>query len=243
MLTRPTIERERFGHGSMPPWVISEHIHRYRFASKYVRGKTVLDCACGVGAGTKWFIEEGALAVFGLDASHEAALDAHSNGTRTVVGNAERLPFTSGSIDVFVSLETIEHLGDGAALVNEAGRVLKAGGLFICSTPNRLVSNPGLGSSKRPINPHHILEYSPEEFEGLLVRQFSSVELFGQSDQSSIVTNLFREMAKVVTSPVASRMRQACKLPRFLHDRDLLRSVRTRDRVRDYEYMIAVCTK
>ena len=36
------------------------HIERYDFAASYVRGGTVLDCACGVGYGTQRLADAGA---------------------------------------------------------------------------------------------------------------------------------------------------------------------------------------
>jgi SAM-dependent methyltransferase len=48
------------------------------------------------------------------------------------------VPFKSESFDLVVNLEVIEHLENIAHALREIARVLKAGGLAIISTPNRL---------------------------------------------------------------------------------------------------------
>src|SRR5688572_4915899 len=49
-----------------------------------------------------------------------------------------RLPLASGSADVLVAAETIEHLEKPRALVREMARVVRPGGLVIVTTPNNL---------------------------------------------------------------------------------------------------------
>lgn len=37
-----------------------DHFERYKFASKYVKGRSVLDIACGIGYGSKFLMDGGA---------------------------------------------------------------------------------------------------------------------------------------------------------------------------------------
>ena len=50
----------------------------------------------------------------------------------------ERWPYENGLFDAVVSIEAVEHLENPWHLMREAARVLKAGGLFILTTPNVL---------------------------------------------------------------------------------------------------------
>ena len=52
------------------------------------------------------------------------------------VGDARRLPFRAGAFDVVVVGELVEHVADPAALLVEAGRVVRPAGLVIVTTPN-----------------------------------------------------------------------------------------------------------
>jgi len=100
--------------------------------------KRLLDLGCGNGAQTVFFLNH-AEQIIGLDKTH---LDRTENpapraGFTPVQGDAEELPFTSGSMDMAVSFEVLEHLPDDAAAVREVCRVLKPGGGFFFTIPNR----------------------------------------------------------------------------------------------------------
>ncbi|MFB3048647.1 MAG: bifunctional 2-polyprenyl-6-hydroxyphenol methylase/3-demethylubiquinol 3-O-methyltransferase UbiG [Acidimicrobiia bacterium] len=62
-------------------------------------------------------------------------------GLRFVGGVGERLPFGDLSFDAVVCMDVLEHVDDPAAVVAEAARVLRPGGVFIFSGPNRTVVN------------------------------------------------------------------------------------------------------
>ncbi len=140
------IEKERISANFlMPAWLLIEHNARFNFATQYTAGKLVVDCACGNGTGTQIF-STNARAVHAFDISEEALDEARKKcdnpNTTFKKGSATGLPLQDGFADVYISLETIEHIPDDLAYLKEAARVTKKGGLFICSTPNRLVTNP-----------------------------------------------------------------------------------------------------
>lgn len=56
-------------------------------------------------------------------------------------GVGEALPFADASFDAVVCMEVLEHVEDAAQVVAEAGRVLRTGGVFIYSGPNRTLIN------------------------------------------------------------------------------------------------------
>ncbi len=166
------------------PWLRHQHLARYRWASSFATGRKVLDAACGTGYGTKILAKAGATEVVGLDRSPEAVedarKDAHPN-SHFIVGNVGRLPFSDNEFDIYLSFETFEHVEAADSLLEQAKRVLKPGGTFICSTPNRPLISPGHGLSSRPLNPYHTREYNEEEFDSMIRRYFSKPLLYGQT--------------------------------------------------------------
>jgi 2-polyprenyl-3-methyl-5-hydroxy-6-metoxy-1,4-benzoquinol methylase len=150
-----------------------QHLERYKFAvSRLKPGQRLLDIACGAGYGSALLLKHGCIVV-GADYDEQAVGDAqttykHGDFVRTDVLN---IPFKDKTFDALVSFETIEHVYDGGRFLSEVYRVLKPGGIFICSTPN-------LQYTTHP--PYHIREYLPDEFYGLVEQRFSQVERYGQ---------------------------------------------------------------
>ncbi len=116
----PTGERVVFGgmQGSESDYeTLLEHLSRYLYAMRYVRGKKVIDAACGTGYGA-WLLSLGASEVYAADIDAESLKYAQKN-LRIAQGaakvtlnqkdlNKDELP----EADICVSLETIEHLTD-----------------------------------------------------------------------------------------------------------------------------------
>ena len=153
-----------------------EHVARYRFAKDFVRGKRVLDIACGEGYGASSFAKAGAASVVGVDISAEVCERARSKyGIYARAGDAQAIPLPDRSLDLVVSFETIEHVSAPAAFVRECARVLVPDGTLIISTPNRPVY-----SGETTQNPFHKIELNEEEFLELLGSHFKAVRLYVQ---------------------------------------------------------------
>jgi SAM-dependent methyltransferase len=154
-----------------------EHRSRYRFAGALFSepGQRVLDVACGTGFGLAMLRQAGAGAI-GIDYSAETL--RHQAGV--VQADAARLPVQSDAFDLVVSFETIEHVPNAAALVQEIRRVLKPGGRLILSTPNRAFGPPELHTG----NPFHVQEFTADELRDLLGKSFADVTLYGQRPSS-----------------------------------------------------------
>ena len=80
------------------------------------------------------------------------------------------LPFEDESFDCVVSFQVIEHIKHDSVFVGEVLRVLRKGGRFIVSTPNRPMSLTR--------NPWHVREYDAEELR-MLLSSFDDVECMG----------------------------------------------------------------
>ncbi|MDX1387932.1 MAG: class I SAM-dependent methyltransferase [Acidobacteriota bacterium] len=232
-------------HESLPVWVRHEHMARFVFAATFVRGKTVVDCACGEGLGTAIFAEAGALRIHAFDSSPEAVEAARtrvsSSAVTCDVADGIRLPLADSSVVVFVSLETIEHIADDQVFLEEVRRVLEPDGVFICSTPNRAVTNPGTSLADKPWNPFHVREYDESEFFGRLEPLFAHVERYGQNPVRPARVRLMESLSRVLPRHGAVRLNQLLKAPRFLIDRPERHAVAPHDANRAYEYLVAVC--
>ena len=163
----PTDERMVPEHADAP--TVLEHLYRYRFAAQYVGGKRVLDIACGEGYGAAGLLAAGASSVFGVDIASEACQHARAKyGVTAVVGSATAIPVADAQFDAVVSFETIEHVAEPAEFVREARRVLKPGGTFVVSTPNKLIFRQVALD-----NPYHFSEMTSGELTALLTKEFS----------------------------------------------------------------------
>lgn len=182
----PWLSLERItGTGWLPNWTKWEHLARYEFASKYVKDKTIIDCACGSGIGTQKYMLHSPERIFAIDNNLNSLREAKQKFSTPkcifLKANATNLPIASSEVDVFISLETVEHIYNDMLFFREIARVLKKGGILICSTPNRTVTNPRSNISDKPWNPFHIREYSLSEFTNLFFGQFRIIDCFGQN--------------------------------------------------------------
>jgi len=157
-----------------------EHWHRYHFVAEVVRGRRVLDIACGEGYGSA-LLARSAASVIGMDT--DADVIAAARGRYGALANldyrqgrCEAIGLPDSSIDVVISMETLEHTEAPEKLVSEAARVLATGGVFIVSTPNKEIYS----DRRNYRNPHHVREFQRAEFEALVGRHFPAVALFGQ---------------------------------------------------------------
>jgi ubiquinone/menaquinone biosynthesis C-methylase UbiE len=157
-----------------------EHRSRYHFAVPFVVGKRMLDIACGTGFGEQILIDGGAAEIIAADYSEEALIttsELRTAKTYTLRTDGTKLPFEDGTFGAITSFETVEHIPNYEEFVTELRRVLTEDGVLVMSTPNAKYTRPVNGIPK---NPFHVYEFTPEEFEALLLSKFGTVELFGQ---------------------------------------------------------------
>jgi SAM-dependent methyltransferase len=142
---------------------------------------------------------------------------------------------------LYVSFETIEHIRDDAAYLREALRVLKKGGVFICSTPNRLIVHPAATLLDRPISSYgHVREYAFEELDPLLCGCFASVDWFGQAYYGRRYCR-FLKMVGQRMPRLAVRTHQIRKLLELPLRRSGFYQPRVLDTQRSPEVLVAVC--
>lgn len=151
------------------------HEAAYAALLPYCAGVTVLETGCGEGYGAG-LIGRHAERVVALDYDREAitAAAARYPGVTAARANLAALPARSGSVDVVVNFQVIEHLWDQAGFLAECRRVLRPGGRLLVTTPNRLTFTP---DSDTPLNPYHTRELAPSELDKLLREAGFAVEL------------------------------------------------------------------
>jgi len=159
-----------------------EHVYRYAFACRFVIGRRVLDVACGEGYGAAALQKAGAAHVIGVDVSEDACLHARKRyGLDVRPGSAEQIPLPDNSLDVVVSFETIEHVGDPGRVLDECARVLGPGGLLVISTPDKETYTGRLGTRNR----HHCAEMTAEEFTSAIRARFNDPHFYTQRPHSA----------------------------------------------------------
>jgi SAM-dependent methyltransferase len=97
----------------------------------------ILDLGCGDGAAAGLAAQRSpGHHLIGLDWSAGALGRARRLGLTVVRSGVDPLPVASGSVDVVIMSELIEHLVDTDSALDEVLRVLRPGGSLLLSTPN-----------------------------------------------------------------------------------------------------------
>ena len=153
------------------------HLVVYEWIAARIGGVSVVDLACGEGYGSD-VLARSAYSVVGVDANP----DAHEHARLRY--RAPNLRFVRNMVEMYsepcdavVFLQTIEHIQDPDAVLENVKGMLRAGGAAYVSTPNVLTLAPA--GAERSGNPWHLREYRAEEFRALCEAHFGSVELYG----------------------------------------------------------------
>jgi SAM-dependent methyltransferase len=148
------------------------------FAERIGSGRRVLDLGCRDGTLAVQF--QAGNSVTGADIDQAALRVAEARGIDPVWTDLNGpLPFDAESFDAVVVGEVLEHLPDPAALLGEAHRVLRPGGVIAGSVPNafRLKNRVRFLAGRPPeTDPTHLQLFSPMRIKSLLA-SFEAVEV------------------------------------------------------------------
>jgi len=97
-----------------------------------------LDCGCGDGSLTLEFGKRtGTSELYGIEIVEESIQQCNAEGIKAYLSDLNKpFPIKSGSFDVVLANQVIEHLCDTDGFIKEIYRVLRQGGYAIISTPN-----------------------------------------------------------------------------------------------------------
>jgi len=182
----------------------------------YEAAKTISGCILEVGTGSGYGIE-----LISPKAAQFLTIDKFENKqvleklTDSRFKNVSFLQMTvppfngidDESMDYVISFQVIEHIKKDDLFVSEIHRVLKKGGKFILTTPNKKMSLTR--------NPWHVREYTVEELESVLKRSFQSVEkkgVFGEAKTMEYYEKNKQSVRKITRFDVFNLQ---YRLPRF----------------------------
>jgi ubiquinone/menaquinone biosynthesis C-methylase UbiE len=160
---------ERVSVNEINNYVLQRSIKAYLEAKSLVKGKTL-----EIGTGSGYGIEIISPVVDKLTTVDQFICDidfSHFNNVEFIKMTVPKLNFPDESFDAVFSFQVIEHIEDDKEFLSEISRVLKPGGVFICTTPNIKTSLSR--------NPWHVREYTSEELNHLMLNYFSSVDTKG----------------------------------------------------------------
>lgn len=196
------------------------HLKSYEMILDDIRDKKILDFGCGEGYGVN-ILSQAAADITAVDTSREAidaAQEKHCGDNLRfvpIVSTQDILHrFEKGSFDAIVSFQVIEHVDDVDEYLLAIKALLRSGGKFYCTTPNRSVR---LLPFQNPWNKFHIREYNLKDLDRTFRKHFDEFEIKGITANQEILDIETRRVLKnsIVLWPftnilVPQKIRLAC---------------------------------
>lgn len=169
-------------------------------------GGEVLEIGTGTGYGIE-IIAPHTTRFTTLDKHRSPKVNKLPRGVEFREAKVPPLPFDDQTFDYVVSFQVIEHIKRDKEFVREVYRVLKRGGRFIVTTPNRPMSLTR--------NPWHVREYTSDELKALL-SDFASVEARGVYGNDKVMAYYERNRESVRRIMRFDILKMQWWLPRWL---------------------------
>lgn len=175
-------DRERPSFEDSNNVTVQRCFYAYEFAKPYITDKNTADIGCADGYGTQ-YLADFTISTIGVDYSEVTIADArqkHAAKTNLTFksGKVPPIPLETESVDVVTAFQFIEHIEQRKAFMLDVKRVLKPGGIFICTTPNIKMSIAR--------NPFHVHEYTFDEMQKEASSVFSKIELQGLQGNEAV---------------------------------------------------------
>lgn len=175
--------------GFGPTW--ERHVAAYTLCAPLLPEGRILDLGCGIGHSYHLLAPRESVGI-DIDAG---ALEGQDR--ETVCADMRSLPFADGSFSGLISVQSLEHVPDGDAVLREARRVLAPAGVAVFHTPNRLT----FARPEEIIDPYHFVEYDARELRALCLAHFDHVEVrgvFGSPRYSELWRRQLRTLDRVL---------------------------------------------
>jgi SAM-dependent methyltransferase len=113
------------------------YTHLYELLAPHLdQDSSVLDVGCAVGGFLDFLKQKEVSGLYGVDMTEEYVARAREKKYVIELGDAECLPFDDANFDVLVIEQVMEHLIHPGRAFQEAGRVLKSGGVLCIGVPD-----------------------------------------------------------------------------------------------------------
>ena len=180
------------------------HLGSYNFATKYIENKTVLNYGCGSGYGT-YTLSKKAKFVIGIDISCDTIRYARHNYSSNNIDFKTMSSFNNKKFkekfDTITSFQVIEHVFNADEYLKNIYNLLKPGGIFLLTTPNK--KNRLFPIIQKPWNIYHIKEYSEFSLKKILQKYYKKVDILNISAETSFVKHEIKRVKKqkIITLP------------------------------------------
>lgn len=177
-------DRERPSFEDSNNVTVQRCFYAYEFAVPFLKDKETADIGCADGYGTHYlagFTKE----TIGVDYSEATLIEARKKHAAIqnlsfVSGSVPPIPLPDNSRDVITAFQFIEHIHHRLEFMQEVKRVLRPGGVFICTTPNIKMSIAR--------NPFHVHEYTFDEMRKEAGSVFENIEIKGLQGNPTVNT-------------------------------------------------------
>lgn len=182
---------------------------RHIFFARYAKDKNVADIGCGVGYGSSLIKESGAKSVVGIDIDKEIILEAQEKypGVHFIHADATETTLADASVDLVTCFDAWHHLDHFDRFIPEMKRILRPGGLLICSVPNKHVIYLNVFHRKM-LTEFYRVDFDKKTVLRFLGSDFELLEWYGQ-----------RFVKQIFVNPVVRMGLYVLGLIGLLHDR------------------------
>jgi ubiquinone/menaquinone biosynthesis C-methylase UbiE len=191
---------------------------RYKWASRFIQEKDILEVACGAGIGLGYLAKK-AKKVIGSDYDLnlvKIAKNYYKDRIDIFQSDAQYLPFKDNTFDVVILFEAIYYLPHPEKFLDESKRVLRENGIVLICTVNK--DWKGFNPSSFSVKYFSV----PELFKLLEMKNFE-VELFGNFPADTISfmdkCKLFARKMAVSLHIMPKTMKGKEKLKRIFYGR------------------------